>query len=392
MKIFKFLFIFLFLSVFSIPGYAQSDLKKYSGPYPGLPISNRDGGEATYTYIPNPEGGRIFQGPFEYWWDQYHHQYIKGNFDNNKQTGEWIAKVNEWEVIQIMVTFKDGVLDGPVKIVKGNPDSESFVFFNSILTNGVLNGPFQIARNNYNQFLRMEGEMVNNIPTGTAYITNDYTEKAITIKHDLDNSQVIITEIQEDPRTGDVSKENNTFKYNGSVIISVFNYIIGFDIEEINSLLSDMVFRDSQPYESTILEPVYPSIQNDKNAVQNSQLKSNQQSDEQESESDQPYEKVEEPAEFPGGQAALMRFLANNIRYPEAAAQNDIQGRVVVNFIIEKDGSISNPKVLKSVDPDLDREAIRVVSKMPRWTPGKNNGVPVRSYFNFPVTFKLQNN
>lgn len=100
---------------------------------------------------------------------------------------------------------------------------------------------------------------------------------------------------------------------------------------------------------------------------------------------------VEQMAEFPGGQAALMKWLSNNIRYPEAAAQNDIQGRVVVKFVVEKDGSIGKAEIVRGVDKDLDREALRVVKKMPKWQPGKNNGVAVRSYFNLPVTFKLQN-
>ncbi len=100
---------------------------------------------------------------------------------------------------------------------------------------------------------------------------------------------------------------------------------------------------------------------------------------------------VEQPAEFPGGMAALMKWLNNNMRYPEAAQQNDIQGRVIVNFVVEKDGSIANVKIAKGVDKDLDREALRVVKKMPKWQPGKNNGVAVRSYFNLPVTFRLQN-
>lgn len=100
---------------------------------------------------------------------------------------------------------------------------------------------------------------------------------------------------------------------------------------------------------------------------------------------------VEQMAEFPGGQAALMKWLSNNVRYPESAQQNDIQGRVIVKFVVEKDGSIGKAEILKGVDRDLDREALRVVKKMPRWQPGKNNGVAVRSYFNLPVVFRLQN-
>lgn len=100
---------------------------------------------------------------------------------------------------------------------------------------------------------------------------------------------------------------------------------------------------------------------------------------------------VEQQAEFPGGTAAMMKWLSNNVRYPESAQQNDIQGRVIVKFVVEKDGSIGHAEILKGVDRDLDREAIRVVKKMPRWQPGKNNGVAVRSYFNLPVVFRLQN-
>lgn len=100
---------------------------------------------------------------------------------------------------------------------------------------------------------------------------------------------------------------------------------------------------------------------------------------------------VEQPAEFPGGQAAMMKWLSNNIRYPESAQQNGISGRVVVKFVVEKDGSIGSPTIVKGVDRDLDQEALRVVKRMPKWQPGKNNGQPVRSYFNLPVTFRLQN-
>ncbi len=99
---------------------------------------------------------------------------------------------------------------------------------------------------------------------------------------------------------------------------------------------------------------------------------------------------VEQQAEFPGGMPALMKWLSSNIRYPEAAQQNDVQGKVIVKFVVEKDGSVSQATILKGVDKDLDKEALRVVNKMPKWQAGKNNGVAVRSYFTLPVSFKLQ--
>lgn len=103
------------------------------------------------------------------------------------------------------------------------------------------------------------------------------------------------------------------------------------------------------------------------------------------------FEAVEQPAEFPGGQAGLSKWLSKNLNYPELAQQNGIQGRVVVKFCVEKDGSITNATIARGVDKDLDKEALRVVKRMPKWKAGKNNGVAVRSYFNLPVNFKIQN-
>jgi protein TonB len=100
---------------------------------------------------------------------------------------------------------------------------------------------------------------------------------------------------------------------------------------------------------------------------------------------------VEQQAQFPGGPSALNKWLSNHINYPASAAENDIQGRVVVKFVVEKDGKVGTAEVVKGVDRDLDKEALRVVKSMPKWQPAKNNGVVVRSWFTLPVTFKLQN-
>ena len=101
------------------------------------------------------------------------------------------------------------------------------------------------------------------------------------------------------------------------------------------------------------------------------------------------YMVVEIQPEFPGGTAALMEYLKNNIKYPEACRENNIQGRVIVSFIVEKDGSIANPNILKSVHPLLDAEAVRVISGMPDWSPGKQRGEPCRVKYTIPVSFRL---
>ena len=102
------------------------------------------------------------------------------------------------------------------------------------------------------------------------------------------------------------------------------------------------------------------------------------------------FDVVEEQPSFPGGPAALMQWLRDNIKYPVVAAENGIEGRVIVQFVVSKTGSISDVRVARGVDPSLDREAIRVVSSMPKWTPGKQNGTTVNVRYTLPVTFKLQ--
>ena len=102
------------------------------------------------------------------------------------------------------------------------------------------------------------------------------------------------------------------------------------------------------------------------------------------------FEVVEQMPSFPGGDAALMKYLQENVKYPVVAQENGVQGRVVISFVVERDGSITDVKVARSVDPSLDREAQRVVKSMPNWIPGKQNGSAVRVKYNVPVSFRLQ--
>ena len=102
------------------------------------------------------------------------------------------------------------------------------------------------------------------------------------------------------------------------------------------------------------------------------------------------FDVVEQMPSFPGGPSALMQYLSSNIKYPVVAEENGVQGRVVCTFVVEKDGSITDVRVVKSVDPSLDKEAVRVVKSMPKWIPGKQNGSAVRVKYTVPVTFRLQ--
>ena len=102
------------------------------------------------------------------------------------------------------------------------------------------------------------------------------------------------------------------------------------------------------------------------------------------------HEVVDEPPSFPGGDAARIAFLSNNLRYPAVAMEQGIQGRVVTQFVVDKDGSITDVKVVRSLDPMLDKEAVRLVKSMPKWTPGKLNGSPVRVKYILPLSFRLE--
>lgn len=105
---------------------------------------------------------------------------------------------------------------------------------------------------------------------------------------------------------------------------------------------------------------------------------------------DQIFDYLEEMPEFPGGDAEMMKWLTKNVVYPSIASENGIQGRVMVGFVVERDGSVSDVKILRGVDPSLDKEAMRVVKAMPKWKPGMQTGKPVRCRFTIPVNFRLR--
>jgi len=98
---------------------------------------------------------------------------------------------------------------------------------------------------------------------------------------------------------------------------------------------------------------------------------------------------VEQQAEFDGGFEAMAKFIAKNMKYPAQARRMGVEGSVFVSFVVDKEGNISDPQVLKGISADCDKEAIRVVKAMPPWKPGKQNGKPVKSRFVLPIKFRL---
>ncbi len=111
---------------------------------------------------------------------------------------------------------------------------------------------------------------------------------------------------------------------------------------------------------------------------------------EEEEEEAQVFFIVEDMPEFPGGELALRKYIANAIKYPVIAQENGIQGKVYVTFVVGKDGSIQDAKIARGVDPSIDKEALRVVNTLPKWKPGKQRGKPVRVSYTVPINFVLQ--
>ena len=112
--------------------------------------------------------------------------------------------------------------------------------------------------------------------------------------------------------------------------------------------------------------------------------------EEEEESAQQIFTVVEKQPEFPGGTAELFKYLSKAIKYPVIAQENGIQGRVICAFVVNRDGSVVDAEVLRGVDPSLDKEALRVIGTMPKWTPGKQRGKPVRVKYTVPITFRLQ--
>lgn len=186
-------------------------------------------------------------------------------------------------------------------------------------------------------------------------VLNDGSVIAYTMNNDYDCIKVKIT------------RDPNTFYYDDQII----------DVPTGNLI----VIGTYRHYSST-----YPVVKIPKQEIKEASPTKNSKI----SKSDKVYDVVEQMPSFPGGNGALLEYLATHVKYPEAAEQTCAQGRVIVSFIVECDGSITNVHVTRSIAQELDREAENVVSSMPRWTPGKHNGIAVRVRYNVPVAFKLQ--
>ena len=140
-----------------------------------------------------------------------------------------------------------------------------------------------------------------------------------------------------------------------------------------------------EPTNATLYGAIMPTPYNSHKVQRDKTKKDNEKKND-----DTIYRSVEQMPRFPGGEAALMKYINSHINYPTAAAMNKIEGNVVVQFVVKKDGSIGEVKVVRSVEKGLDREAVRVIKSLPKFTPGRHNGEAVNVWYTLPVPFKLK--
>lgn len=152
-------------------------------------------------------------------------------------------------------------------------------------------------------------------------------------------------------------------------VVEVLN-IVDDDVE----IEDELQIEDTEADDATVID-VAPVIETKK---------------EEEEEEQQVFFIVEDMPVFPGGELALRKYIANAIKYPVIAQENGIQGKVYVTFVVDKDGSVSDARIARGVDPSLDKEALRVVNTLPKWKPGKQRGKPVRVSYTVPINFVLQ--
>ena len=335
----------------TLPLHAQN-LKTYSGKFKG--------GQATYTYRDNPEGGRIYEGKFSYTYQAFR---INGNYKNDKKDGLWSYKTDKGE---LKVHYTDGMLNGSYQFEGVAPTayarlSASLTLKNNKMVGAVKASGFISPRWHMGT---LTGQFDENGYADGAWIYDTTPYEGIKIYRATYKNGYLLKSSIEDVTTGDVSVKEVDFAFLARSIV--------INMKENLEYLIDRGWVPFESYELT-REGTPPAEEGTAATEKKAEV----------------LLVAEVMPQFPGGQSELMKYLSNNMKYPATAQENSIQGRVVVNFVVNSDGSISDAQVTRGVDPALDQEAIRLIESMPKWTPGQQNGKAVNVKYTLPIQFKL---
>lgn len=371
--------------------------RTYTGSYPLYDIIGEYGdGTATYAYIDDYDRGRIYDGAFTLKWNGGRGR-LSGRYDHDKQDGPWTYSTKNYdESITLDFQFSNGTLNGPCSFAIKVYDGRWVLKMN--FKNGKIDGPFSINHFNLNNQTNafIKGNIVENYPVdGWEYkphIKNGIETTFRFLGNDPNSPDKL--EIRKfDTRTGSVEKELLRIERDNSY--SLYNGIIpecvDYEIKELFEIALDQI--DKLILRNSSKRDISQRLSVDLNSISATDVSgiASQPSPKQSTYNDKIFDSVEQDPVFPGGHAALLQYVASHIIYPEAAQKNDIQGRVTVQFVVKNDGSIGDVKVVRSKDPDLDKEAVRVIKSLPKFTPGKMNGHPVNCWYTLPITFRLSN-
>nr|WP_298630850.1 energy transducer TonB [uncultured Porphyromonas sp.] len=382
----KLIYTLLVTAFLTLSLQAQS-IKTFQGPYVH--------GNAKYNYYELPNEGRVYHGAFQFTYDVDPNSseglYVNGTYANDLKDGKWTYRLFRYDgSMELQLNYKKGELWGKctyieapnygkrrqydvllkankvvrVQLTEGEDSDPSFQTTGQCNAEGFADG---IWRKGYiadgNLYTRIE-EWSN----GTLVTRKEKNESTGDIKVVKDP----------DPRLNIPAELLSDFSFRG-LLASLLRGWVAYSKEAFEQLCKALE-RGEKPFMGVRTKKT-PAPTNSSLAISSPRI---------EPEPDHIYEYLEEMPEFPGGQAAMMEWLSKNINYPPIAAENNIQGRVMVSFVVETDGSLSNVRVVRGVDPNLDREAMRLVSMMPKWKPGMQDGKRARARFTLPVQFSLQ--
>ena len=331
-----------FFVLFGIKTNAQ-ETKVYSGPYTPL-----KGGHVTYQYRDAPDGSRIFEGDFDF---KDGNMRIKGQFKDDCQVGNWTWYYGLGHTVNI--TFYDNGCKFECKGLGRTSRSYLKGTIGRIMREPRMITSLEIYDAGIGRFLRMKWDSSGN-QSGPWQAKMNKNEPLYT-RDEMGGKWYYVKE-----STGD--KEERS------------------DLWGLQTAMDEAEAWAWSELRPCIMRSTFKKNTNNTNKQKTEDITTNIESE--------VYDVVDFVADFPGGEKAMCQWLAENIEFPSLAIKNGEKGRVVVSFIVEKDGSITDPKIKSSVSPSIDGEALRVIMTMPKWNPAVKNGKTVRTRRQIPITFR----
>ena len=362
-------------------------IKTFQGPYAN--------GNATYSYYELPHEGRVYHGGFQFTynvsWISSGRLHVNGTYANDLKDGKWTYLLFLYNgSMELELNYQKGELWGKCTYIEDPKYGERRQYDVLLKANKVVR--VQLTEDEDSDLSFKTTGQCNAegfadgiwrkgyIADGNLYTRiEEWSDGTLVTRKEKNESTGDIEVVKDpNPRLNIPADLLSDFSFRGlfaSRLTKRCPYRYEEDVEQFCKALE----RGEKPFVGVRTKKVSKPT-NSSPAIS---------SPRKESAPDHIYENTEEKPEFPGGVAALFKFISENLEYPEIAAENGVQGKVVVQFVVERDGSVSDIKVARGVDPSLDKEAVRVASIMPKWKPGKLSGKPVRGRYTVPITFKL---